>query len=110
MFPANILEVDLDQDRRPELLLEYKEAGEASVLFKLALFKPNFTDKTLELLFETDPLFPFPSYSPFVKPKPLRVEDDRVVVPYCVGCEAGEEGQEATGVLRYTESGYTFER
>ena len=107
MFPDNIAKVNLNQDETEELLLCYTEAEEPPALFKVAIIKLGI--EQLEVLVETKPLFPFPSYNPFVKPKDIRVEKSEIIVPHCVGCESGKEGEEAEGIIRYKDGIYVFE-
>lgn len=107
MFPDDITKVNLNQDETEELLLRYTEATEPPALFKLAVIKLGI--EQIEVLAETRPLFPFPSYNPFVKPKDINVEKSKITVPYCVGCESGKEGKEAEGTIRYKDGTYVFE-
>ena len=107
MFPDDITKIDLNQDGTEELLLRYKEAEEPPALFKLVIM--SLGAGQLEVLAETEPLFPFPSYNPFVKPKDVTVKKSKLTIPYCVGCESGKEGKEATGIIEYRDSTYVFE-
>ena len=108
MFPDDIMKVNLDQDGDEELLLWYTEAEEPPALFKLAIFEPLSKGKNLELLIETPPLFPYPSYDPFTPPKSIVIKKNMITIPHCTGCESGREGTEEKAFLKYKNSTYSF--
>lgn len=107
MFPSDIMKVNIDQDKNEELLLKYTEAGEPPALFKIAILS---LDEEAKFLTETEPLFPFPSYNPFIEPKSVQIRKDKIVIPYCLGCESGREGKEAEGVITYNRGSYVFKK
>lgn len=108
MYPNDIMKVNLEHDENEELLLKYTEAGEPPALFKLSIL--NLDGEQAKVLVETEPLFPFPSYNPFVKPKDVQIQKSRITIPYCVGCESGKEGKEAEGVMTYEKGTYVFKK
>jgi len=97
-FPLDVYTFETENGNK-DIVVKFVE-GEGPV-FMIKIYRWSFSQNVIRDVYTSKFYFSFPSWDPFAKKEEIRIEKDYIVIPYCKGCQSGEDGVLKTDTLFY---------
>ncbi|QKG80883.1 hypothetical protein [Tenuifilum thalassicum] len=97
-YPIDVYTFEAEKGSK-DIVVKFVE-GEGPV-YLIKIYRWDFSKNTISDIYTSQFYFSYPSWNPFAKKEEIRIEKGYIVIPYCLGCQSGEDGVLKTDTLFY---------